>query len=319
MLRNSQVGAYVYPVVPAEYSNWRDEQRAWRDSCVLFDQSHHMVEQLRRRPGCPEAVLVSGDQQLRELPGGSGQAVRSLQLRRLRHRRRHPVPPGREQPGVRRPRAVGELDSVPRRDRRLQRQDLEGRPLARPHRGQGRHPQALPLPDSGTERRQADREAERRPDSRHQVLQHGRRSTSPAARCARCVTAWPARPVSRSGDPYEEGEEIRAAIVEAGKDFGLVQVGSRAYATNTLESGWIPSPLPAVYTGEKHEEVPRVAAGGELRGHRVARRQLRLEQHRGLLRDAVRAGLRHLRQVRPRLHRPRSAREDRAASRTAGR
>jgi len=51
--------------------------------------------------------------------------------------------------------------------------------------------------------------------------------------------------------PYQEGDEIRAAILEAGKDFGLRQVGSRAYATNTLESGWIPSPLPAVYTGEK--------------------------------------------------------------------
>jgi vanillate/3-O-methylgallate O-demethylase len=51
--------------------------------------------------------------------------------------------------------------------------------------------------------------------------------------------------------PYAEGEEIRAAIVQAGKDFGLRQVGNRAYATNTLESGWIPSPLPAVYTGEK--------------------------------------------------------------------
>jgi vanillate/3-O-methylgallate O-demethylase len=51
--------------------------------------------------------------------------------------------------------------------------------------------------------------------------------------------------------PYEEREEIRAAIVEAGKDFGLREVGARAYATNTLESGWIPSPLPAVYTGEK--------------------------------------------------------------------
>src|SRR5690606_14372653 len=44
MLRNSQIGAYVYPVVPAEFSNWRDEQRAWRETCVLFDQSHHMVD-----------------------------------------------------------------------------------------------------------------------------------------------------------------------------------------------------------------------------------------------------------------------------------
>jgi len=51
--------------------------------------------------------------------------------------------------------------------------------------------------------------------------------------------------------PYQEREEIRAAIVEAGRDFGLHQVGNRAYATNTLESGWIPSPLPAVYTGDK--------------------------------------------------------------------
>jgi vanillate/3-O-methylgallate O-demethylase len=51
--------------------------------------------------------------------------------------------------------------------------------------------------------------------------------------------------------PYEEREEIRSAIVDAGKDLGLCEVGARAYATNTLESGWIPSPLPAIYTGEK--------------------------------------------------------------------
>src|SRR6187551_2350564 len=44
MLRNSQLGAYVYPVVASEFSNWRNEQRAWRDSAVLFDQSHHMDE-----------------------------------------------------------------------------------------------------------------------------------------------------------------------------------------------------------------------------------------------------------------------------------
>src|SRR5580700_3237140 len=50
MLRNSKVGAYVYPVVPSEYTNWRDEQRAWRETCVLFDQSHHMVEQYVEGP-----------------------------------------------------------------------------------------------------------------------------------------------------------------------------------------------------------------------------------------------------------------------------
>src|SRR5450631_629600 len=44
MLRNSKIGAYVYPVVATEFTNWRDEQRAWRQSAVLFDQSHHMVD-----------------------------------------------------------------------------------------------------------------------------------------------------------------------------------------------------------------------------------------------------------------------------------
>jgi vanillate/3-O-methylgallate O-demethylase len=51
--------------------------------------------------------------------------------------------------------------------------------------------------------------------------------------------------------PYEERDEIRAAILAAGKEVGIVAVGSRTYASNTLESGWIPSPLPAVYSGEK--------------------------------------------------------------------
>jgi len=32
-LRNQQAGPNVYPGVPAEYTNWRDEQRAWAESC----------------------------------------------------------------------------------------------------------------------------------------------------------------------------------------------------------------------------------------------------------------------------------------------
>jgi glycine cleavage system aminomethyltransferase T len=47
--------------------------------------------------------------------------------------------------------------------------------------------------------------------------------------------------------PWEHADEVRDAIVEAGYAYGLRQVGSRTYATNTLESGWIPSPCPAIY------------------------------------------------------------------------
>jgi hypothetical protein len=76
MLRNSKIGAYVYPVVPSEFTNFRDEQRGWRETAVLFDQSHH---------------IASDDQQLRDLPTESRQADGSVQLRRPRDRRRHLV------------------------------------------------------------------------------------------------------------------------------------------------------------------------------------------------------------------------------------
>src|SRR5256884_8677393 len=56
LLRNSQVGAYVYPVVPIEFSNWRSEQVGWQKTAVLYDQSHHMSE-----------VMVSGPDALRLL------------------------------------------------------------------------------------------------------------------------------------------------------------------------------------------------------------------------------------------------------------
>ena len=91
--------------------------------------------------------------------------------------------------------------------------------------------------------------------------------------------AWLALRDSKYGDRTRNREEIRSAIVEAGKDFGLAQVGARAYATNTLESGWITSPLPAVYTGRQDEGLPAVAARRQLRRHRLAGRELGFEEH----------------------------------------
>ncbi len=51
--------------------------------------------------------------------------------------------------------------------------------------------------------------------------------------------------------PYDSYDKVREAILEAGAEFGLEPAGARAYSCNTLESGWIPSPLPAIYDGEE--------------------------------------------------------------------
>ena len=53
---------------------------------------------------------------------------------------------------------------------------------------------------------------------------------------------------------WEDEEPVHEALLEAGEEFGMRQVGGRAYSSNTLESGWIPSPLPAVYSGESLRE-----------------------------------------------------------------
>jgi syringate O-demethylase len=50
--------------------------------------------------------------------------------------------------------------------------------------------------------------------------------------------------------PWDDREAVHEALLSAGEEFGLKQAGGRAYSSNTVESGWIPSPVPAVYSGE---------------------------------------------------------------------
>ena len=69
--------------------------------------------------------------------------------------------------------------------------------------------------------------------------------------CTPCVTAWSDSPAGSCSAPGSTASAVREAIVEAGQEFGIRQVGARTYPTSCLESGWIPSPLPAVYTGEE--------------------------------------------------------------------
>ena len=79
LVRNSQIGPYVYPKVPSEFSNWRDEQHAWRETCCLFDQSHHMTDLYIKGPDALKLLSDHRRQQLRDVRGRQGEAVRGVQ------------------------------------------------------------------------------------------------------------------------------------------------------------------------------------------------------------------------------------------------
>ena len=119
--------------------------------------------------------------------------------------------------------------------------------------------------------------------------------------------------------PYEDADEVRDTILEAGQEFGIEPVGSRAYSSNTLESGWIPSPLPAIYTGEAsaayREWLPADSyeATNALAGSFVS------DDIEDYYTQPVGARLRLVREVRPRLHRPRRPRGDRPDAPSAAR
>src|ERR1700744_589962 len=68
LLRNSQIGAYIYPVVPSEFTNWRREQIAWRETAVLFDQSHHMFNLFIRGPEALKLISDTGINSVANFP-----------------------------------------------------------------------------------------------------------------------------------------------------------------------------------------------------------------------------------------------------------
>ncbi|MFG2970292.1 aminomethyl transferase family protein [Streptomyces sp. NPDC048288] len=48
--------------------------------------------------------------------------------------------------------------------------------------------------------------------------------------------------------PWEYAAHVHDAFLTAGEPLGLIQVGALAYATPSVESGWIPSPVPGIYS-----------------------------------------------------------------------
>src|SRR5919108_1608271 len=246
-LRDPQIGPYVYPMVASEFANWRDEQRAWRETCALFDQSHHMTDLTLRGPDIIRLLSDLGVNTFANFPPGKAKQFVACS------------PAGY---------VIGDGILFFLEDDTVR---LVGRPSA--HDWVQYHAETQDY-DVGVQRdeRTAVNPSGRRELYRYQlqgptameVLEKASGGPLPEIKffnlgelgiAGRRVRALHHGMSGTSGlelfGPWEEAEEVRGAIVEAGGEFGLRQVGSRAYATNTLESGWIPSPLPAIFSGEE--------------------------------------------------------------------
>jgi syringate O-demethylase/vanillate/3-O-methylgallate O-demethylase len=75
---------------------------------------------------------------------------------------------------------------------------------------------------------------------------------------------------------YEDGPKVRAALLAVGEKYGLRQGGTLAYFSATVESGWMASPFPGIFTSEKlrdyREWLPALTweAGAQLGGSFVS-------------------------------------------------
>ncbi|KRA47412.1 vanillate/3-O-methylgallate O-demethylase [Devosia sp. Root635] len=250
-LRNSQIGMYVYPVVTPEFSNWRTEQAAWRHSAVLFDQSHHMDE-----------LTVEGPDAEKFLSHHGINNFANFDLNRAKHF--VPVTPNGHVIGdhiIFRERqdkfvlvgraptsnwlmfcaANGKWNIRVKHDPRSTSRPEGERVLRTHYRYQIQGPEATkifekmhggPVPDI----KFFHTDFINIGSKKVRALRHGM-SGAPG------LEIW---------GPYEDKSYILNCILEAARaaNVDLVRCGSRAYSTNTLESGWIPSPLPGIYTGD---------------------------------------------------------------------
>ena len=246
LLRNAPTGANVFPGVPPEFTNWRDEQLAWQKTCVLFDQSFHMNE-----------LAVTGPDALRLL---SGLAVNSFEGF-VGERAKHFVPCTPD--GY----VIGDVILFALAEDRF---NLVGRAPALNwvtyHAETGGYEVEVELDVRTALRTDGRRRSYRfqvQGPTAMQVIEKTLGQSPPelkffhlttVAVAGKTVGALRHGMVGQPGwelfGPWEDREPVLEALLSAGEEFGLRRAGARAYSSNTLESGWIPSPLPAVYSGE---------------------------------------------------------------------
>lgn len=255
MLRNSQVGPYVFPV-QAEYSNWRDEQESWMKGAVLFNQSYHMTDTWFEGPDVYRLLSDVSINGYRNFPVNKakqivccnhdgyviGDSVLFHHAPNLVSIVGRPATPNWVEFNA----VTGGYDVKVRRDER----SVSNPNQRSQFRLQVQGPTAGKIFERANGGAMPDIPFFSMADfmiGKYKVtgLNH-RMSGAPG------LEFW---------GPMEEMEGVIATLKSVGEDLGLKLGGSRTYSTVAHESGWIPSPTPAIYSGEKMKAYRQWLAG----------------------------------------------------------
>ncbi|MBW4330796.1 aminomethyl transferase family protein [Stakelama sp. CBK3Z-3] len=242
MLQNSQIGQYVFPIAP-EFSNWRDECEAWANTAVLLDQSHHMTDLYVEGPDTIRLLSdlainnfkTFGRNKAKQLVtcNHEGQVIGDAVLFGLDDFRVNVVGRPHVPNWVQFNAVKGNYDVVVERDERT----LGNNRGRRSFRFEVQGPNAWAI----LEKLNGGPIEDIKFFSMGKIKINGRNVRA-------LKHGMAGAPGLELFGPAEEAEEVRAAILEAGRDFGLLQGGARAYSTASTESGWFASVLPAIYS-----------------------------------------------------------------------
>ncbi|GGB18755.1 aminomethyltransferase family protein [Allosediminivita pacifica] len=244
MLRSSQMGPYQFPI-PAEFSNWREEQQAWREGVALMDQSFHMTDLYVEGPDVvPFLASLAingftgfGEGKAKQLVccAPDGHLIGDMVLTGLGPELVNVIGRPTVASWIEFNASLGKFDVRCDRDERK----LDNPKPKKTFRFEVQGPKAWemleglnggPLESTGFFRMGHIRVGGRS----YRTLRHGMGG-------APGLEFW---------GPVEQYDEVKGLLLEAGKAYGMRKVGARAYGSATVESGWWGCVFPAIYEGE---------------------------------------------------------------------
>lgn len=246
MLRAND-GSKPFPDVADEYTHWVEEQRAWRETCILSDLSHHQTDLFLEGPDALELLADLGVNDFSDFEPGQakqfvacnpdGQLIADAILFYLGEdsfkMSGTPVAPNWVQYNLER----GNYDASVEEDPTTELRD-EGPPETFRYQIQG--PNATDVMEEVTDNPLPDISLfnfEEISIDGQEVRALGHSMATEAG-----FEIW---------GPYEYGESILETIIDVGQDYGIRRLGVKSYTSQATESGWLPHPVPAIYDVEE--------------------------------------------------------------------